>query len=252
MFLRSIKRRLHRPRVQQVPLERLARLWVKESELSSHGQRDFQTASMPWAHDDINSFQSQYVDAFLPASDPARPVIKQLLTLLDEHGDCPSCLPTESVETTSEAGSEGEYISAKTSLRTYSIETARIAFNMIRRGHRDPEMLMGKILIIALGHQLGVISQADILGGVSAKSVLLLDPLIQGLPYKESIVNAVRTFRENHVKSDEARILRAASSAAGKKECERTEVLSKTRRKPFPDIEQIKRAIQAHPDREGL
>ncbi|MEJ2717408.1 MAG: hypothetical protein P8182_09760 [Deltaproteobacteria bacterium] len=217
---------------------------MKESELSSHGQRDFQTASMPWAHDDINSFQSQYVDAFLPASDPARSAIAELLTILDEQGDCPSTMP--------ESVSGEEHVSAKISLRAYSLETARIAFDMIRRGHRDPEMLMGKILIIALGHQVGVISDADILGGVSAKSVLLLDALIQDLPYKESIVNAVRTFRENNVKSDEARILKAASSAAGKKECERTEVLSKTRREPFPDIEQIKRAIQAHPDREGL
>jgi len=244
MFLASIKRRLHRPKVQQVPLERLARLWVKESELSSQGQREFQRTSMTWVHDDINTFHSQYVDTSLPASDPARSVIEHLLTILDEQGDWPSTMP--------ESDSEEEHASAKILLRTYSLETARIAIDMIRKGHRDPEMLMGKILIIALGHQLGVISDADILGGISAKSVLLLDPLIQGLPYKESVVNAVRTFRENHVKSDEARILRAASSAAGKKEYERTEVLSNARREPFSDIEQIKRAIQARPDREGL
>lgn len=240
MFLASIKRRLHRPKVQQVPLERLARLWMKDSPLSNHGQGEFQRASMTWAHDDINRFYSQNVDSFLPESDSARPVIAQLLTLLDEQGDCPS---TDSKE---------KPISARIPLRAYSLETARIAFEMIRKGHRDPEMLMGKILIIALGHQLGVISDADILGGVSAKSVLLLDPLIQDLPYRESIVNAVRTFRKNHAKSDEARILGAASSAARKKEHERSEVLSKTSREPFPDIEQIKRAIQARPEREGL
>jgi len=244
MFLASFKRWLHRPKVQQVPLERLASLWVKESDLSTHGQREFQRASMTWAHEDINSFHSQYVDSFLPATDPARPVIAELLSLLDEQGDYPSTMP--------ESVSGEEHVSAKISLRAYSLETARIAFDMIRKGHRNPEMLMGKILVITLGHQLGVISDADILGGVSAKSVLLLDPLIQGLPYKESIVNAVRTFRENHVKSDEARILRAASSAAGKKEYERTEVLSKAQREPFPDIEQIKRAIQPRPDREGI
>ena len=238
MFLGSIKRRLHRPREQQIPLERLARLWLEDPRLPVKAQGGSQQELMAWTHEDIASFYAQYVESFLPQTDPARPVIEQLLTILDEHGDCPSTIP--------DADSGEKHIYPQIPLRDYSLEVARTAFDMIRKGHLDPEMLMGKILIMTLGHQLGMLSDAAILGGTSAKSVLILDPLIRDLPYKEAIVNAIRTFRSNHLKTNEARILRAASSAARKKEIERVEVLSKVWAKyPQVDIDKIKSAISA-------
>jgi len=235
MFLRAIKRRLHCLKEREIPLERLARLWLEDSGLANDKEGS-KEVHMTWAHEEINSFYSGCVESFLPRTDPARPVIAQILTILDEQGDCPSAI----------TGEKDEEVFSEISLREYSLEVARIAFDIVKRGHRDPEMLMGKILIISVGHQLGVISKANILGGVSAKSILMLDPMIRDLPYKESIIPAIRTFRGNNPKTPESKILRAASSAARKKEYERARVFSMAWHKPSPsiDIEEIKSAIQ--------
>ena len=99
---------------------------------------------------------------------------------------------------------------------------------------------MGKIFIIALGHQIGVISDAETLGGIPEKSLLILDPFIRDLPYRHSIIEAIRNRR----KTQEARILSAATSAARKKLYERARVLSKAWNQPSIDIEEIKKAIQ--------
>ncbi len=234
MFLRTLKRRLHRPRQRQIPLEQLARLWLDNPEPETKGGPEIVTH---WMHKELNGFYSQYIHSFLPPANPARPVLIEILTLLDERGDCPSSIP--------EPGHESEdEVFAEISLLEYSLEVARIAHEMVMRGHRDPEMLMGKILIIALGHQLGVISEARTLGGIPAKSILLLEPLIRSLPYRESIVEAITTFRGNHPKSQEAKILKAASSAARKNQSERAKVFSKAWNQPSMDIEEIKKALK--------
>jgi hypothetical protein len=239
MFLATIKRRLHRPGQREIPLERLARLWLEDSERPLRNQGSPQQMTRTWTHEDINSFSSRYVESFLPPSDPAHPVIERLLVILDEHGGCPS--------SNAKSDSEEGHVFAEISLREYSLEVTRIAFDMIKRGHRDYEMIAGKILVITLGHHLGITSDADILGGISAKSVLLLDPLIQDLPCKESVVNAIRTFEANHPKTDEAKILKAASSAARKNEYERAKVFSRAWQQPVMDIKKIKRAIESQP-----
>ncbi len=251
MLLKAIKRRLHRPREREIPLERLARLWIEDDPEAMPNQRSNQKLTRTWTNKDINSFYSQYVEPVLPPSDPARPAVQRLLTILDEHGDCPSAIPaSESLARVMHEGPKEEHIFAEISLREYALEVARIALDMIRKGHSDYEMIAGKILIIALGHQIGMISDADIFGGVSSKSVLVLDPVIQDLSYRESIVNAIRTYTANHLKTAEARILRAASSAARKNEYERAKVFSKVWRQSPVDIGKIKAAIEPEANRE--
>jgi len=231
MFLRTIKRRLHRPKVREIPLEQLAALWVERDETDQ--ERELKLSDK-WLHDEINGFYSQYVNTSLPPSDPARPVIEEILTLLDEQGYCPSAPGTI----------PEEEIYAEISLREYSLEVARIAYEMVLKGHKDPELLLGKIFIITLGHQLGVLSSEQMLGGVPAKSLLILEPHIRDLAYRDAIVEAIRTFTGNHPKSQEARILKAASSAARKREYERARVFSKVWHQAPVDIEDIKKAIK--------
>lgn len=248
-MLKTIKRRLHRPREREIPLERLASLWLDEP---ATNQRSDQKLTTTWTHEDINSFYSQYVDPVLPPSDPARQAIQRLLTILDEQGDCPSAVPaSESLARAMHEPPKEAHIFAEISLLEYSLEVARIALDMIRKGHRDYEMIAGKVLIIALGHQVGMISNADIFGGVSAKSVLILDPLIRDLPYRESIVNAIRTFTANHLKTPEAKILSAASSAARKNEYERARVFSEAWGHSPVNIDKIKAAIETRPEPKG-
>ena len=233
MFLRTLKRRLHRPKERQIPLEQLARLWL-DSEPELKGESKI--VSKSWEHEDIDMFYAHYIHFFLPSGDPARPVIQGILDLLDERGDLPSVIP----------GSvpDEKALYEEISLREYTLEVARIAHEMVIKGHRDPEMIMGKIMIITLGHQVGVISDADTLGGIPAKSILILDPMIRDLPYRDSIVEAIQRYSGNRQKTQEAKILSAATSAARKKLYERARVLSKAWNQPSIDIEEIKKAIR--------
>jgi hypothetical protein len=115
---------------------------------------------------------------------------------------------------------------------------------MIKKAHRDYDMILGKILIICLGHGLGALSSTQIIGGLIAKTLLILDPLIQDLPFKQDIVLALLTFSENHPRTDGAKILKAASFATRRNQQERTRVLSTINRPDSLNIQQIRAAIQ--------
>jgi hypothetical protein len=118
-----------------------------------------------------------------------------------------------------------------------------MAVDMIKKAHRDYELILGKIVIICLGHRLGILSSATTIGGVSARSLLMLHPLIQDLAFKNNIITAIRTFEDNHPKIDEARILKAATLAARKHLKERSEVLSQMDQQGVLDISKIRAAI---------
>ena len=234
MFLRTLKRRIHRPKQRLIPLEQLARLWLDSPAPEFKGGSKI--AERTWLHDEINVFYTRYIVSSLPSSDPAHPVIEEILALLDEQGDCPSITPGKT-------GGEDEFF-AEISLLEYSLEVARIVYEMVTKAHRDPEMILGKIFITALGHQLGAVSDVETLGGIPEKSLLILDPLIRDLPYRGSIIEAIRTYNGNRQKTQEARILSAASGAAKKKLYERARVLSRVWNQPSIDIEEIKKAIR--------
>ncbi len=150
-------------------------------------------------HEEIRRFYAQCVAPHIGALGPVKPVIDQITTLLDERGDCPSCCDN----------SDEEEALSGISLREHSIRAARIAMDMIKKSHRDYEMIVGKVLIICLGHCLGMLSTAEVIGGVGAKTLIVLDPLIDDLPYKQDIITAIRTFSGNHPRTDEAKILKA-------------------------------------------
>lgn len=122
---------------------------------------------------------------------PAAPIIDRILTLLDESGDCPySC--DDPLE---------EKIPSAITLREQSQAVAKIVVGMIKKAHRDYETILGQILIICLGHGLGVISPRNAIGGMTARTLLILNPMIQELPYKQDIVLAILTFREPNPKA---------------------------------------------------
>ena len=232
MFLSRLKQKLNRTKRKEIPLHLLSRLW-DEKEMT--GKSSVQNPlPAQWAHEDINQFYAQYIVPNIAVLGSARSVIDQILALLDDNGDCSSRVDD----------SEEERVFAAITLREHSLIVARIAIDMIKKAHRDYEMIIGKILIICLGHCLGVLSKAFTIGGLLAKTLLILDPMIQDLPFKQDIVIAVLTFGENHPSTDEAKILKAASFAARKNELERTKVFSEIGRQDVLDIKEIRAAIQ--------
>jgi len=247
-----MKRRLHRPRKRDIPLELLSAVWRTEEiggtgqhhehESIQEGHRSSHSFALnQWSHGDINSFCAQYIRPYLPSLGRALPVIERILGMLDEQGDCPSSLSVKGEAASPDFVEEG--ILAGLTLREYSLHVARITHDLIKKGHK--ETMMGKFLILALGHKLGILSGADMLGGVSVKSVLMLDPLLQDLPYRDDIMVAIRMYQDNRPKTDAARILKGASAAAGKAMSERAKVLSKACRRPSVDIEKISAAIHS-------
>jgi len=113
-------------------------------------------------------------------------VVEQILTMLHHHGDT----PLVETEITALAGStQRDQCLAQITLRQHSLNVAREAMDMIKRHHEDYEMIVGRILIIALGHALGLCSKAQVPGGRWTKRLLILEPMIQHLPWKDMCVD---------------------------------------------------------------
>jgi hypothetical protein len=236
MFLSRLKQKFCRARRKEIPLHLLSRLWIEKEMHEKSFLKNSITSK--WAHDDINQFYAQYIAPNIAVLGAAASVIDHILSLLDDAGTCPF-----SEETSIEIEIEDDGFPVVT-LREHSLNVARIAVDMIKKNHRDYDMILGKTLIICLGHGLGALSSAQTIGGLIAKTLLILYPLIQDLPFKQDIVLALLTFGENHPRTDGAKILKAASFAARRNEQERNMVLSKINHPDVLDIQKIRAAIQ--------
>ena len=230
MFLSGLRQKLQKKRRKEIPLSLLSRLWIENKmreESLKHPPVPF------WRNSDINQFYAAYVGPNTAAIGVSGPIIVHILTLLEDKGDC-FCRSHDP---------ENEKNISGMSLREHSLCVARLAVDMIKKAHRDYEVILGKILIICLGHRLGILSSAAAIGGVSDRSLLLLHPLIQDLAFKDDIVTAIRTFEDNHPKTDEAKILKAAALGATKHLKDRSKVLSGMDGQQIPDIDKIRAAI---------
>ena len=236
MFLSRLKQKFNRARRKEIPLYLLSRLWIEKEMHEKSSLKNSITGK--WAHDDINQFYAQYIAPNMAVIGPTASVIDQILSLLDDAGCCPF-----REEPSNEIEIEDDGFPVVT-LREHSLNVARIAVDMIKKAHRDYDMILGKTLIICLGHGLGALSSTQIIGGLIAKTLLILDPLIQDLPFKQDIVLALLTFSENHPRTDGAKILKAASFATRRNQQERTRVLSTINRPDSLNIQQIRAAIQ--------
>lgn len=232
MFFSTLIKKLTGTRRQEIPLNLLSRLWI-EKDMSGKSSLNA-PITRQWGHDDIDLFYARYFAPKMTALGPAVSVINHLLTLLDDAGNCPAC--KDILDAT--AGF------TNVTLREHSLNVSRIAVDMIKKAHRDYDKILGKILIIGLSHGLGVLSSTSTIGGVAARTLLMIDPLIQALPYKQDIVIAILTACEGNPKTDGAKILKSAIFEAKQQETERSKILSEISRPDIPDLQKIRAAIQ--------
>ena len=218
-------------------LEALCVLWTHDSAPVKQVMREDGEDEMRWINSEINSFYRTYVQLYSAAMGPSRGVVEQILTMLDHQGNVPSVDANDP---------ESDQLFRQITLREHSLSVAREAIDMVKRYHKDYEMLVGRMLIITLGHDLGVCSNAQIPGGVGTKSLLILEPMVQDLPFKEVVAEAISTFRKTNPKSQEARILRAAEASVRKKELQRIQLLSATPGVPLTDMTKISALIGSH------
>lgn len=239
MFLSTLIKKLTGTRRQDISLNLLSRLWI-EKEMSGKSSLNI-PITCRWRHDDINQFYARYISPNMTALGPATSGINHLLTLLDDKGTCLACKDTFD---------ETEGFTAVT-LREHSLNVSRIAVDMIKKAHRDYDQILGKVLIICLGHGIGVLSSTNTIGDVTARTLLMIDPLIQGLPYKQDIVIAILTSCEGNPKTDGAKILKSAVFTAIQQETERSKILSEINRPDIPDLKKIRAAIQTPQEKQS-
>jgi HD domain len=184
-----------------------------------------------WHHDRMNTFYSLYVAPHRKVLDHAGYLrsINALLDLLDEHGGCPSVVRLNMDREYQETRNVYDLL-AKISLLDHSLNVAEQMIANVTKGKaKDPEMLMGKILVTALGHDTGKIpqlieTQEYSKGDHPYISYLVLKRAIftDSSPQQEEILKAVR---EHHYQVREGFTcdLRKADQAAREME---TEMLS--------------------------
>ena len=181
-----------------------------------------------WRHERIHAFYEKHIAPFekiLGTSGYLKPVT-MLLSLLDAHGDCPSVI---------QAKQDHEYqaiqnvydLLAKISLLDHSLNVAeQMIADVARSKTRDPEMIMGKILVAALGHDIGKIP--DLMNGETCRkgdhpyiSYLVLKNAIftETSPQHEDILSAVKSHHFQ-IREGFTHDLRKADQAAREMEAE--------------------------------
>lgn len=179
-------------------------------------------------HERIQQFYADFVlpyEKILSGNHYLRPV-RSLLSLLDLHGDCPSVV---------QADQDHEYqavqkvydLLSKITLLDHSLNVAeQMIAGVMKAKTRDPEMIMGKVLVSALGHDIGKIPSL-INAGTYRKgdhpyiSYLVLKNAIftETSPQHEDILTAVKSHHYP-IREGFTHDLRKADQAAREMEAE--------------------------------
>lgn len=114
----------------------------------------------PWKHKRIASFYAEYVT-------PNKKVLERggylqsvefLLQLLDQYGDCPSVVKLDADREYQQVRNVYDLLS-KVTLLDHSLNVAEQMVKNLSTNTKDPDMLMGKILVTSLGHDIGKIPE---------------------------------------------------------------------------------------------
>jgi len=195
-------------------LEAIAHLWTEEKPDSEP------TADRPiWEHFDINGFYDVNIRPHAKSLGDTRPVIFEILNLLDTHGDVSS-------------GTSGEpVIYNEISLLDHTLLVTKNILNKIKYHHSTLPEIIGRYLIIGLGNSVGLLTKDsdDIdIGDLVLKTLIIIDPIISGLLDKETICRAIKEgFSENKPRTEEGMVLKTSIIAARKTERETAVALAK-------------------------
>lgn len=182
-----------------------------------------------WRNEDTRTFYRRFVS-------PYRHILKEtghlskieyVMRLLDLYGHCPSVVNLDSDTEYDQLENVFDVLS-RVSLREHSFNVAKkMIEGLTKKRVRDPELLSGKILITALGHDLGKIpgllenkyrkGDHAYISYLVMKRVILAD---EGFPQRDEILRAIK---EHHFKVDDGFTgeLRRADHEARESELER-------------------------------
>lgn len=179
-----------------------------------------------WINSDTNDFYEEFVGPYESTIGPkALKAITEILRILDREGDCSSVASDE------HWGDENLNIYSaleKVSLRTHSFNTARNMLKILKREYSDFEMVVGKGLIAALGHDLGKIPRLRkafySTGDHPINSSMVVSNIVRELPYREEVVKAIRAHHET-TNDPFTLLLKEADNRAREEEISETRLL---------------------------
>jgi len=212
-----------------VALRELSLLWMKKKpqDPASPAECTFDETVGRWESGEICDFYSAFVAPNARVLGAlALKAVQEILTILDKEGDCPSVVNREYQETDPLVRNYFTELAAVT-LREHSLNVARESLHLLKQGHSDYQMLLGRTLIAALGHDLGKLPSAQ--SGTRSRleyttanhpmaSYQLLEPLVKNLPYGQDVLAAVRQHHVMKIKHPTTRLLKEADIAARGKE----------------------------------
>ena len=181
-----------------------------------------------WRHSRIGAFYQKHVAPFekILGSNGYLKSVSTLLAILDAHGDCPSVVRIQQDHEYQALQNVFDLLSRIT-LLDHSLNVAeQMIADVARSKTRDPEMIVGKILVAALGHDIGKIP--DLMDGDNYRkgdhpyiSYLVLKNAIftETTPQHEDILSAVKSHHFQ-IREGFTHDLRKADQAAREKEAE--------------------------------
>lgn len=212
-----------------------------------------------WHHERIETFYRKYVAPHRKVLENAGHLgsINTLLDLLDQHGDCPSVVRLDDDKEYQQIRNSYDLL-AKITLLDHSLNVAeQMVRAVLQTRTKDPELLMGKILVTALGHDIGKIPELTETrkyskGDHPYLSYLVLKTAIftEDSPQQQNILKAVR---EHHypVKEGFSFDLRRADQAAREMETERLSLQGKATAGLVQVIQEQKISEETHADERG-
>ena len=215
---------------------------------------EHQTDLSLWRHQRIQTFYQKFVlpyEKIFEIGGYLKP-ITMLLSLLDTHGDCPSVIQAEQAHEYQAVENVYDLL-AKISLLDHSLNVAeQMISEVFRVKTKDPEMIMGKILVTALGHDIGKIP--GLLDSQSRKgdhpyiSYLVLKNVIMKdvSPQSEDILAAIKS---HHFQVHEGLTydLRKADQAAREMEAEQLSMQGESGAELIRITQEQKNSIAAKP-----
>jgi len=176
-----------------ISLEQLAGLWRKNA-----GQLPIEAEDITFQHAEIRDFYEEYVKDRTFSITSAGSVVKEILSLLDREGDCPSVINTKG-ETEGYLDRNAYDVLAGIKLHEHTLNVAR---EMIK-AFKGSAAMLPKVLIASLGHDLGKLPSYRktlySMGDHPLISLTILEGLngYRELPYKDEINRAIADHHRN-------------------------------------------------------
>ncbi|MFH1671814.1 MAG: HD domain-containing protein [Pseudomonadota bacterium] len=171
----------------------------------------------------ILSFYDEYILPYINVLDHNSFLspVERLLTILDQHGDCPSVVHSQSDQEYQGFSKTRNIYNAlaRITLLEHSLNVTRELIETVKKQAKDYDVSIGKWLIIGLSHDIGKIPSFRTgpyaTGDHPIISCSHLETLLpKDLPARREIITAVRDHHFSEAEAPATRLLRQADRAA--------------------------------------